>query len=168
MLGAPVICIAAKPTSDAMYPVDTANWAITSAWIKELPKDDQIIVLILLSLAIDNHVSQVLIPHIESPEGALWVMKTSGNGSNMLMGLATKSNELRQMLKEKADAHLELINKRISPNEFDRINNDANKRIMEFSEYVKPEDIARVRTAYRGRLYETETTLIAYAKMRST
>lgn len=138
MLGAPVICTAATPASNATYPVDTANWAVTSAWIKELPKDDQVIVLVLLVLAIDNHVSQVLIPHIENPKGALWVMKTSGNGSNMLMGLATKSNEMRQLLKEKADAHLELINKRISPDGFDRINDDVNKRIMEFSEYVKP------------------------------
>lgn len=138
VLGAPVICTAATPASNATYPVDTANWAVTSAWIKELPKDDQVIVLVLLVLAIDNHVSQVLIPHIENPKGALWVMKTSGNGSNMLMGLATKSNEMRQLLKEKADAHLELINKRISPDGFDRINDDVNKRIMEFSEYVKP------------------------------
>lgn len=122
----------------------------------------------MLSLAIDNHVSQVLIPHIESPKGALWVMKASGSGSNMLMGLATKSDEMRQLLKEKADAHLELINKRISPDDFDRINDDVNKRIMEFSEYVKPEDIARVRAAHRARLDETETTLIAYAKLRST
>lgn len=168
VLAVPAICTAAEPVAPATaYPVDTANWVVSSAWVKELPKDDQVIVLVLLSLAMHNHVNQVLIPHANSSKDALWVMKTSGNGSHMLMGLATKSDEMRQLLAEKADAQLDLINKRVSPEDFDRINDDVNKRIMEFSDYVKPDDIARVRAAHRARLNETETSLIAYAKTRS-
>lgn len=147
---------------------DVANWHVISAWVKELPEEEQTIVLVLLALGLDQHVAQKLIPSVTDRQGGLWVLKVSGSGNHMLMGIATNAPQMRQLLQEKADAHLEIINARIGPEEFDRRNNAINHRIMTATDSIQKADIDRVRAAYRSRLAETETALIAYAVLRST
>ncbi len=156
---------AAQP---AVYPEDTENWAVTSSWVKELPKEDQVIVLMSLALGFSGHVDSVLVPAAADSKGLNWVMKVSGTGNHMLMGLASKSDEMRQFFKGKADAHLEMIRGKMDPDEFDRTINQINGEIIRFTDYVDVQDIQRVRAAYRTRLERTESSLIAYAKLRAS
>lgn len=160
--------LGATQASEPHHREDVANWPVISGWVRVLPEEEQTIVLVLLALGLDQHVSQRLIPAVTSSEGGLWAMKVSGSGNHMLMGLATNAPQMRQLLQEKADTHLEVINGRMSPEDFDRANDAINKRIMDSTDHIQKPEIDRVRAAYRSRMAETETALIAYAVLRSS
>lgn len=150
------------------YPENTENWAVNSAWIKELPRDEQTIVLVTLALELSTHADQTLLPAVKDPAGMRWVLKVSGNGNHMLMDIATRSDTLRAIFRDKADAYLNVINGRMSADAFSQTMDAINTRIDVATTNITAQDIARVRAAYRTRIAETETTLIAYAKLRST
>lgn len=159
------------PVAQASAPAhreDVANWAVISGWVKELPEGEQTIVLVLLALGLDQHLNQKLLPVVKDRAGFSWAMKVVGNGNNMLQGVATRSPQMRQLLQEKADLYLEVINIRIGADDFEIASNAINKRIMDSTEHVQKIEIDRVRAAYRSRIAETETALIAYAVVRST
>lgn len=153
----------ATQASQPYYPEDIANWHVISGWVKELPAEEQTIVLVLLALGLDQHVNQKVIPAVTDRQSGLWALKVLGSGNHMLMGIATKEPQMRQLLQEKADVCLEIINGRMSPDDFDRTNNTINKRIMDSTDHIQRPQIDRVRAAYRSRIAETETALIAYS-----
>ncbi|WP_459003186.1 hypothetical protein [Stenotrophomonas sp. PSU_St103] len=146
-------------------PQDSENWPANSAWVKELPALDQKIVLVSLGLGMSAHVDTKLIPAVKSKSDMQWVLKVAGTSNVMLAGLATRSEELRAILDERSEVYLEVINGRMGADEFERRMALINLKIEKATAHVTPQQIAQVRSQYRSRLHDTETALIAFAKL---
>lgn len=148
-------------------PEDSENWPVNSAWVKELPSLDQQIVLVSLGLGMSTHVDTKLIPAIKSKSDMQWVLKVAGTSNVMLAGLATRSEELRAIFDERSKVYLEVINGRMGADEFERRMAVINVKIEKATAKITPQQIAQVRSQYRSRLHDTETALIAFAKLRA-
>lgn len=147
-------------------PENSENWAVNSAWVKELPALDQQIVLVSLGLGVSTHVDTRLIPAIKSKSDMQWVLKVAGTSNVMLAGLATRSAELRAIFDERAQVYLEVINGRMGADDFERRMALINVKIQNTTADITPQQITQVRSQYRSRLQDTETGLIAFAKLR--
>ncbi|MBB1135730.1 hypothetical protein I5U11_22610 [Stenotrophomonas maltophilia] len=148
-------------------PEDSENWAVNSAWVKELPALDQQIVLVSLGLGMSTHVDTRLIPAVKSKSDMQWVLKVAGTSNVMLAGLATRSEEMRAIFDERSKVYLEVINGRMGADEFERKMAQISLKIEKATADITPQQIAQVRSQYRSRLYDTETALIAFAKLRA-
>ncbi|WP_242876455.1 hypothetical protein [Stenotrophomonas maltophilia] len=146
-------------------PEDSENWPVNSAWVKELPSLDQQIVLVSLGLGMSTHVDTKLIPAVKSKSDMQWVLKVAGTSNVMLAGLATHSEELRAIFDERSKVYLEVINGRMGADEFERKMAQINLKIEKATADITPQQIAQVRSQYRSRLHNTETALIAFAKL---
>ncbi len=146
-------------------PEDSENWPVNSAWVKELPSLDQQIVLVSLGLGMSTHVETKMIPAVKSKSDMQWVLKVAGTSNVMLAGLATRSEELRAIFDERSKVYLEVINGRMGADEFERKMAQINLKIEKATADITPQQIAQVRSQYRSRLHNTETALIAFAKL---
>lgn len=146
-------------------PEDSENWPVNSAWVKELPSLDQQIVLVSLGLGMSSHVETQMIPAVKSKSDMQWVLKVAGTSNVMLAGLATRSEELRAIFDERSKVYLEVINGRMGADEFERKMAQVNLKIEKATADITPQQIAQVRSQYRSRLHNTETALIAFAKL---
>lgn len=148
-------------------PENSENWAVNSAWVKELPTLQQQIVLISLGLRVSTHIDSALIPAIKSKNDMQWVLKVAGTSNVMLARLATHSEGLRSIFDERSKIYLEAITGRIDADEFEREMANINLKIEKTTQQITPQQIAQVRSQYRARLQDTETALIAFAKLRA-
>ncbi|WP_447592553.1 hypothetical protein [Stenotrophomonas rhizophila] len=160
-----VLMQAAVASDDA--PENFENWAVNSAWVKELPALQQQIVLISLGLGVSTHIDSELIPAIKSKNDMQWILKVAATSNVMLARLATRSEGFRSIFDERSKIYLQAINGRIDANEFEREMANINLKIERATEQITPQQVAQVRSQYRARLQDTEMALIAFAKLRA-
>ncbi|KAB7628900.1 hypothetical protein [Stenotrophomonas rhizophila] len=161
------LLLALVPTAKGSdEPENSENWAVTSAWVKELPTLEQQIVLVSLGLGMSAHVDTKLIPAVKSKSDMQWVLKVAGTSNVMLSGLATRAVEVRAFFDDRSKVYLDVMNGRIDADVFEQEMAKINVRIEQATAHITPQEIAQVRSKYRVRLQDTETTLIAYAKLR--
>lgn len=160
------LCGLQNACADEYEPENTENWAVNSAWVKELPILEQEVVLVSLGLAVSTHVDTKLIPAVKSRRDMQWVLKVAGTSNAMLVPLATNSPQIRAFYESRSKVYLDAINGKIDADEFERVMAEITRKMEQYTARISKEQIDQVRRKYRARLLDTETALIAFSKLR--
>jgi hypothetical protein len=82
---------------------DTEDWAVNSAWVKELASREQSAVLFMLRGGVNKHVTEKIAPGAQNdPLTFYWMLKFQATSSFMLSELATKNPDMRKFFVEYA------------------------------------------------------------------
>ncbi len=93
------------------------RWKNESAWVKDLPREDQSVVIHLLLKRLTERVSDNLMPRAKSAGEKRVVMKVFFDGIALLPELATHSPELKKSLEFYGDISQRFANKQIKPSQ---------------------------------------------------
>lgn len=147
----------------ASYGKENAEaWPVTSAWVKEIPANQQAIVLTLGLVALNQKTSSLL-EHKRDREQAVWVAKISACGYAMLSKVATKNPQFAAYLTRHSSAYAQLLRGELKSSQFQerdlalRSEGDVLMRALDNDAYRV------VKAQYKDRVEATEMSLVVYA-----
>lgn len=146
---------------------DSENWAVNSAWVKELTKEEQRIILILLRGEFNEHIRQKVMPKADGDkETFFWMLKQQAHASFMLSQLATQNKDLQTFFVQYADNLKAIINSRSLANYL----SDGKRATTELTSLVSdinPRIANQVAIRYQSKLKDSGTALIAFSALRT-
>jgi hypothetical protein len=147
---------------------DTENWAVNSAWVKELPPRDQAAVLFMLRGEVNKHVTDKIAPGAQNdPKTFYWMLKIQATSSFMLSELAMNNPDMRQYFVEYADRLKYVVNTGDLRN-YMADGNWANDHMRRFFDVLGEPYVREVARKHPTKLKSTGTALIAFAAIRVT
>jgi hypothetical protein len=147
---------------------DTENWAVNSAWVKELSSRDQAAVLFMLRGEVNRHVTDKIAPGAQNdPKIFYWMLKFQATASFMLSELATHNPDMRQFFVEYADRLQHVVNTGDLRN-YMADGSWANDHMRRFFDALGEPYVREVGTRHPTKLKSTGTALIAFAALRAT
>lgn len=147
---------------------DQENWAVNSAWVKELTQREQAAVLYMLRGTINQHINERVLPSaMKSPQDWVWMLKLQATASFMQSELSTKNPDMRKFFLEYADRLKYTINTGDTKN-YLADGEWANTVMRGYLSELGRGQLEAVTRQYAKRLKDTGTALIAFSIQRNS
>jgi len=144
--------------------LNSESWPTTSAWVKELPKGPQTVVVGTALDALAAKVSE-LQRNAKSPDDVLWTVKILACGHMMAEGISTNNHELQGRLKVAHENFSDLISGKVSGSDpqFLTKGRNTSAQVAAFLASVEQVTLRDTRTQYARRLEETSKSFVVYS-----
>ena len=139
-------------------------WPVTSAWVKELPANQQAIA-ITLALAALNRKFTSLIELRQDREQVGWVAKMGACGYSMLSKVATKNPEFESYLRRHSAAYVQLVRGELKESGFAETEKALRNEGQVLMRTLDENAYRAVKVQYKDRMAATELSLVVYAML---
>jgi hypothetical protein len=150
-------------SNEKIYKENAENWSVTSSWIKEIPADQQAIVIGIVLGALNKKIESLL-EFQHNREQAAWVSKITACGYSMLSKVATKNAPIQSYLSRHSDLYVQLIRGELKSGIFAK----ADEALIAegqaaFSKAFDIESHKAATTQYKDRIAATKLSFVVYS-----
>jgi hypothetical protein len=167
VIGLMLVPVAAKASAQPDYvPENSEGWAVKSAWVTVLDREEQTVVILLLRSQLNDDLIGRVAPNAKkSPRDLEWMIKTQFVANDMLARLATKSPAIRAPLEKCRNELALVIEGKMTLANYQATSAKTTQAFAGVFASIDLEKGANTQRKYKRRIDETATHLIGLAKL---